>query len=317
MTRSEGDGLKEATFEAMDVGEELGPMDLLVDDHFIKRHAFTVDDYAAHYFAPSGAFTERVLSPAALAPDLLRLLNTRYDPNTEVGLHQKEELWLRSPVRLGEQVRMSGRFTDKYVKRDKGYIVTEAEARSLDDGRVLLRHIAVEIAEVAQGTALGSGQAREGSSRRVEGVLPDGAPVVQEIDRETPLGAVLIGPSKVVHQAQMSVFSNVEAFWRNIHTDRAVATAAGMPGTLAQGLMESLYLSEFGYGAFGKGWYSEGWLSTLFVNPVMAGDQLELRAVVVGRTEESDGLRVELESWCEKEGGIKTAVGWMSCLVQQ
>ena len=67
---------------------------------------------------------------AILVPWLLRLLNTRYDPNTEVGLHQKEEIWFDSPVRLGERVILTGSFTDKYVKRDKGYIVTNAHVVS-------------------------------------------------------------------------------------------------------------------------------------------------------------------------------------------
>ena len=32
---------------------------------------------------------------------------------------------------------LTGSFTDQYVKRDKGYIVTDAEAQSLHDGRLL------------------------------------------------------------------------------------------------------------------------------------------------------------------------------------
>jgi acyl dehydratase len=310
---SDAAALKEATFEAMEVGEQLGPIDLVVDDHAIKRFAFTVDDYNP-WFLDDGAspFGERTGHAALLVPELLRLLNTRYDPNTEVGLHQKEEIWFASPTRLGERVRLSGSFTDKYVKRGKGYIVTDAEARSLDDGRLLVRHQSIEIARVDTDVQLGGGSGeRSAATRYVKGEFPVDRPVAQRVERGTLPGTPFVGPAKRLYQDQMSVFSNVQAFWRNIHTDVAVARLAGSDRTIAQGLMLSVYISELGTRLFGRGWHETGWTLHTFLHPVFAGDTLVAKAVVIDPPQSAEPGTVELEVWVENQDGVKAAVGWM------
>ena len=306
--------LKEATFEAMEVGEELGPIELVVDDHAVKRFAFTVDDHHPWALGDTSPFGGRVGHAALLVPELLRLLNTVYDPNTEVGLHQKEEVWFHAPVRVGERVRLSGAFSDKYVKRGKGYIVTDAEARSLEDGRLLVRHQSIEIARVDPDVELGGGTGeRTAAARYVQGDWPEGRPLGDRVTRATAIGTPFQGRPKQLHQDQMSVFSNVQAFWRNIHTDLEVARKAGSDRTIAQGLMLSVYLSEFGTTLFGPSWYESGWTLHTFLHPVYAGDTVTARAVVVEAAEPAAG-RVELEVWMENQDGVRVVVGWISAL---
>jgi acyl dehydratase len=312
-----GDGqvLKDATFDAMEVGEELGPIELVVDDHAIKQFAFTVDDHHPWFLGGESPFSERVAHAAILVPWLLRLLNTRYDPNTEVGLHQKEEIWFDSPVKLGERVIMTGSFTDKYVKRDKGYIVTDAEARSLDDGRLLVRHRSIEIARVDPNVKLGGGSGeRSAAARYVSGEWPADREPAERVTRATTLGTPFLGPVKTVHQDQMSVFSNVQAGWRNIHTDVEVARRAGSDRTIAQGLMQSMYISELGTRLFGRSWHESGWTLHTFLHPVYAGDTLIAKAVVVDHPGPPERDRVELEVWLENQDGVKVIVGWMSAI---
>lgn len=308
--------LKEATFEAMTVGEDLGPLERDIDEHFIRTYCFTVDDWNPWYSRDDTPFGRAVAPAGILVPDLLRLLNTKYDPNSEVGLHQKEEVWYTSPVFPGEHVVMTGRFVDKYTKRGKGYVVTEAEARSAGDGRLLTRHLATEVARIGEGVELGSGSARPESGRTVAAVWPtDQKPLeslegaVHQVDL---VGTPILGPRKRVYQDQMSVFSNVAQFWHNIHTDLAVALRAGLPGTLAQGLMSSMYVSEMGTKLFGAGWYYHGWNHLTYLRPVLAGDVLQCRGVVTATTPEASGLRVELEVWLENDRDETTAVGWLS-----
>lgn len=124
---------KDATFETVTLGETFGPLELVVSDHFIKRFAFMIDDYGPWYLGETSPFGRRIGHAAILAPELLRLTNLTYNPNTEAAVHQKEEIWLLSPVFVNERVILSGRFVDKYVKRGKGYVVMEAEARSAED----------------------------------------------------------------------------------------------------------------------------------------------------------------------------------------
>lgn len=308
---TDGTVLKEAVFEAMEVGEELGPIELVVDDHAVKRFAFTVDDYHPWTSGEDSPFGGRVAHASLLVPDLLRLLNTVYDPNTEVGLHQKEEVWFHSPVRIGERVRLTGSFTGKYVKRGKGYIVTDAEARSLADGRLLVRHQSIEIARVDPDIQLGGGTgAPTTAARFVEGAWPKGAPLGDRVTAGVAVGTPFMGRPKQLHQDQMSVFSNVQAFWRNIHTDVDVARKAGSDRTIAQGLMLSMYISELGTDLFGASWFSTGWTLHTFLHPVFAGDTVTARAVVVEAPEPEPG-RVELEVWLENQDGVRVAVGWI------
>lgn len=311
--------LKDATFEAMTVGEELGPIERDVDEHFIKSYCFTVDDWNPWYSSSQNPFARPVAPAASLVPDLLRLLNTRYDPNSEVGLHQKEEIWHVSPIFLGERAVMRGRFVDKYTKRGKGYVVTEAEARSAGDGRLLIRHLATEVARIEAGVELGAGSGRPESGRQVLAVWPPDRVPMDTLQGVTAaqglVGTPILGPRRRVHQDQMSVFSNVAEFWHNIHTDLSVALRAGLPGTLAQGLMSSMYVSELGTRLFGPAWFAHGWNYLTYLRPVLAGDDLQCRGVVTQTTQEDSGIRVELEVWIQNGRDEKTAVGWLSCVL--
>jgi acyl dehydratase len=296
---------KQATFEAMTVGEVLGPIELVVDDHYVKQFAFAVDD-----FSPLVDGRVARVPAAVLVPELLRLLNTRYDPNSESALHQKEEIWFSSPPRLGEPVTMSGEFVDKYVKRGKGYVATDAVARSLDDGRVLVRHRAIEVAEVDEGIQMGGGSAAP-PARRVNGVFPTDIEPITRANETIAPGTPVLGPAKSMHQDQMSVFSNIDAFWRSIHTDEQAAQRTGSDRTIAQGLMEAVYLCEMGERFFGEAWATTGWVATNFLAPVFAGDRLWCKGVVLSPEDREDPDRTELEVWIENQDGVKTAVGWI------
>jgi acyl dehydratase len=308
--------LKPTTFELMQVGEELGPIELVVDDHYIKRFAFCHDDYHPWCLGTASPFGGRVGHAAILVPELLRLLNTRYDPDTDIGVHQKEEIWLHSPVHIDEPIVCTGAFVDRYVKRDKGYIVTNAEARSRRDGRLLVRHRSTEIARIDPNVQFGSGSAPPAeAARRAAAVFPTDREPVARATPDMPVGTPVLGPVKHLHQDQMSVFSNVQSFWHNIHNDRDVARAAGSERTIAQGLMESMYLSELGTTFFGRSWFETGWTFHTFLHPVYAGDELTTRAVVSGHPDSSEGPRLELEAWQENQDGVKVVVGWLSAVV--
>lgn len=303
-------GLKPATFAAMQVGEELGPLQVTVDEHFVRTHAFTIADdrsWPTTPLAPTG--------PASLlVPNLLRLLNTVYDPDTETGLHQREEIWLHSPLRLGETVELRGRFVGKYVKRGKGYIVTDAEAVSLNDGRLVGRHRAIEMAETTDDVEVGGGSAPPPTRRVLAEVDPSLAPVARAAPDLAPRTPVL-GPTKTVHQDQMAVFSNIADFWHNIHTDLEAARRAGSDRTIAQGLMATMYVAEMAGAFFGESWQHTGWASLTFLAPVYAGDTVTLHGAVLDPDLRADHQRLELEVWIDTQHGQRAAVGWIGASV--
>lgn len=309
---------KPVQYELMSVGEELGPVEIDIDEHFVKSVAFTVDDYRDWHLGDASPFGGPVAHAAALLCDLLRLLYTRYDPDRDRGLHQREEFWLHGPVLVGERVRLTGRFVDKYVKRGRGYIVTEAEARTVDDDRLVIRHRAVETTEVAATRSDQGERVEDGPApRRVRGELPTDRATITTIDGNTHVGDPLIGPVKVVHQDQMSIYSGAQLFWRSIHTDRDAAVSEGLPGTVAQGLMVATYLSQWATDLFGTAWFNSGWMSLSFLSPIFAENTVSMFGVVSGVADDPDhgGRRVEIEAWAQDQDGRKAVVGWFAATV--
>lgn len=307
---------KPVQYEVMEVGEELGPVELDIDEHFVKSVAFTVDDYRDWHLGDSSPFGAPVAHAGALLCDLLRLLYTRYDPDRDRGLHQREEFWIHGPVFIGERVRLTGRFVDKYIKRGRGYIVTEAEARTIDDDRLVIRHRAIETTEVTARREDEEERVDAVPPRRVKGELPTDRPTISVIDESTRVGDPLIGPVKVVHQDQMSVYSGAQHFWRSIHTDLEAAREEGLPGTVAQGLMVATYLSEWATDLFGPAWFTSGWMSLSFLAPIFAGESVSLYGVVTEVADADPGRRVEVEAWAENPEGRKAVVGWFAATVE-
>lgn len=304
--------LKEARFELVEVGEEFGPVEEVITDYKVKQFAFTVDDFHPWYFGES-PFGRRIGHAAILANDLLQLFTTVYDANTVVGLHTQEELWFHNPVFVGERVRLWGKYVDKYERRGKGYVVMEAEARG-EDGRLLVRHRGVEIMHIQPGPVVGGGTARE-VERRVTGEYRRD---VEPVSRARPgllAGTPLTRLVKTVTQEQMSVFSGCGRHLRNIHTDIEVARRGGLPGTIAQGMMEFIYITELLTSFFGVSWFTTGWQKMKFLRPVFAGETVVCRGVVTGETSDTEGTRLELEVWVENAQGQMTAAGWASARV--
>jgi len=297
--------LERPTFDAIRVGDELGPVRLRVDDHFRRRYGFTVEDATARD-APDGS----AVTALAVVNDLLRLFNTRFDPDDDFGIHQKEEIWLHAPVPVGEELVLTGRFTEKYVRRGKGYYVAEAEARSAGDGALHVRHRITEIAELPPGTPMGTGDGGATAARTVRGEAAPGRPLARRIADARP-GDPVAGPRVEMRQDQMSIFSNVHAFWRSVHTDLEMAQRAGHERTLAQGLMGASWIGQMARDLFGETWEHSGHLDLRFLVPVHAGDVLSTHGVVLERTGGDGSERAELEVWIENQRGERVTVGWV------
>jgi acyl dehydratase len=303
--------LREPTYEAVVVGEEIGPVEKLADEHYRRQGAFAVDDYSS--FTEPGDGPALVPSTAVLR-DLVAHFCTTYDASRVVGLHQKEEVWFAGPVHVGTRMLYTGRYTDKYERRGKGYTVFEAEARDADDGSLLVRQVSTEIMRIPEGVQLGTGSA-EPRGEQVSGVWPTGVEPVAGARADLSPGTPIVSLVKTARQDQMAVFSGIGQQWSNIHTDYEIASKAGFRDTLAQGAMETCWLSEMLLRFFGPAWLKTGWIQNAYIKPVFRGDTITTRGVVKG-TEVVDGrTRLKLEVWAENGDGVMTAAGWASAEV--
>ena len=298
-----------ARYENIVLGEDFGPIYEVVDDYKIKKFAFMMDDYNPWCFGDS-PFGKRIGHAGILANDLLQLFTQVFDPNTVVGLHTQEELWFRNPVFAGERATLVGKYVEKYERRGKGYVVMEAEARG-EDGRLLFQHRGVEILRIEHGEVVGKATA-EAPEKRVTGEYRKDLESVTHARCGITPGTPVVPLAKQVFQDQIAVFSLVGKHLRNIHTDIEVARKAGLRDTLAQGIMETIYITEMLTSFFGPAWFTTGWEKMKFIRPVSSGETLAARGVVTGETKEAGGTRIELEVWVENAAGEMTAAGWAS-----
>lgn len=262
--------MKSPRWELVEVGEELGPAVVHVDEHAIKAFAFCQDDYHPWYLEES-PFGGRVAPPGLLANELLLVYYHQYRQEECLNIHTHERLDFHHPVRLGDTVTIRGRYIDKYVRRDKGYVVVEAEARGAD-GRLLVSHRGVEILSARPGEFVGRGAG------------PAAPPDARYSRRKVP------------HADQVVLFSNAGKFQRNIHTDLDVARAAGLDGPLVQGLQQACYLLEPAVERFGADWFTAGRLDVKFVAPLAVGEPVWVEGDDAG-------------CWVRDDAGRLTTVG--------
>jgi len=298
-----------ARYENIELNEDFGPITELVDDYAVKKCAFVTDDYNPWYFEQS-PFSRRIAHAGILANDLLQLFTQVYDPNTVVGLHTHEELWFVNPIVVPERVRLYGKYVEKYERRGKGYVVMEADARG-EDGRVLVRHRGIEILHIEPSSVVGKGTAEQPEKRVTGEYRKDVEPAPRAVRGLLP-GTPLVPLHKQPRQDQIAVFSMVAKNFRNIHTDIEVARRAGLPTTLAQGQMETVYLTELLTTFFGASWFTTGWQKVKFIRPVYCGDRLKVCGVVSQERQQDGDTILDLDIWAENEKGEMTAAGWAS-----
>ncbi|MFI6347845.1 hypothetical protein [Streptomyces sp. NPDC050560] len=332
-------GLKEPVFENLEIPEKLGPATVLVDDHKIKRYAFTQDDYHPWHFTDS-PFGGRIGHAALLSNDLVQLFTTRYAASRTVGLHTEEQLWFDGPARLGDEVTLEGTYVESYTRRGQDYVVMEATATG-PGGRSVLRHRGVEILRTRPGDVVGramsgsgdGGAAGDGAGDgggagrgeraggagggRVDGSFDPALPTARVADPATLVpGAPLPTREATVTQEQASVFSRCGEYVRNVHDDLAIAREGGLRIPIVQGQQQCGLVTAVLTRFFGAPFFTGGWLRVKFVQPVEVFEPLVVGGVVK-RVEQvaAGGTAVDTEVWVRRADGRLSTVGWASCTV--
>lgn len=298
-------GTKEAVFENIEIPEQFGPFEVVLDERMAKNYAFAQDDEAA--IALVDEHGAPAVHPVVLSNELLFLFYANYDGNTAQGLHTHEEMTFHSPIRLGEKITLGGRYVQTYSRRGKGYVVMEAEARG-DDGRLLVRHRGTEIMRVRAADVVGRATA-PAPARPVTGEQRDVEPATAaslDLPERTPIVPV----TTQISQEQMYVFSWGGRGFSNIHTDAAGARKSGMERTVAQAMQQVGYLSRMLTAFHGPAWITDGHLSVKFIRPFYVEDTVTARGAVLGPVEHDGRQHLETEVWVENQHGEKTAVGW-------
>ncbi|GAB3570795.1 hypothetical protein GCM10027445_24970 [Amycolatopsis endophytica] len=299
-------GLKEPEFGNLEIPEKLGPVTVRIDDHKIRRFAFTQGDHHEWHTAASPFDGRRVAHAALLGNDLVQLFTTVYAASRVVGLHTEEQMWFDSPAFLDDIVTLQGEYVEAYERRGQGYVVMEASATT-EDGRSVVRHRGVEILRTQPGAIAGRGSSHP--DKRVTGELPEGAyPLGTTAVEGVGVGGVLPTLDKVITAEQAAVFSRAGEYVRNIHNDLATARAGGLRVPIVQGQQQFAVLAELLSHFFGTAFFTGGWLRVKFLKTVDVFEPIEAHAVVTGVRYG----RAELEVWVRRADGGLSAAGWAS-----
>lgn len=118
----------------------------IADDRAINAYCYAVDCHDPWYFGPTERFGPRLAPSAMVLKELMWLYQTQYDRSRVRGFHQHEDVVFHAPVPAGTELILTGRNTERFTKRGKGYFrhVSEAHGR---DGRLNVSQVNTEIIE--------------------------------------------------------------------------------------------------------------------------------------------------------------------------
>ena len=259
----------------------------------------------AHYEAGLGGATPglTLASGAVAAPALLfhsevyRSL-AWYLPNIFGNLHARQEWQLFAPLTVGATVRTRSTVVERYVKRNREYVVNEVLLTD-DGGRWLQRsrtHQSFLVDEERRGVVVD--REREKRADRQFAIGEGDGPRLPALTRTITL-------------AMCEAFSGPE---KNYHTDREAARMLGFPDVVVQGMWSICLVSELMTAAYGVAWQIGGTLDVRLVNVIWAEDAVTVHGMVRDAVPEGAKQRVHVDVWCEKADGTKATVGTATVL---
>jgi acyl dehydratase len=278
------------------VGRDMGGHEYTVTPNLVALYETGTDDRHAWYrgSSPFGG----PVAPALLFHSEVYKNLAWYLPNLIGNLHAKQEWELFHPMQIGDTVRTRSTVVERYVKRNREYLVNEVLITDLE-GRWLQRsrtHQSFLIEEGRPGFVVDKDREKR----------PERTFAVGEGS-----GADLQPAETIITLDMCQAFSGPH---RSYHTDREMARALGFPDIVVQGMMSVCFISEIMTRNFGAGWFCGGKLNVSLVNVVWPNDRLTVRGKMREEIPEGSKTRVHADVWCEKADGVKTVVGTASAL---
>lgn len=126
---------KRFDFETIQIGEVLGKKTIAITDALIRSCAHAIESRHPWYFEDS-PYGGRIAPPTIFDNESLNMLDEQYERFGSI--HAGQAWQFEAPARLGTTVDLTVTITDKFVKRDRPYIVMELTAID-EDGITLCR----------------------------------------------------------------------------------------------------------------------------------------------------------------------------------
>lgn len=280
------------------VGRDFGGAEYEITREVVERYIAGTGDDNPWYRGPSPLGGP--VAPALVLHSAVFRTHDWYLPNIYGNLHARQECDLLAPAMVGERLRTRSVIVDRYVKRDREYVVNETLIFNAA-GRVVTRsrtHQSFLLPEHAAPAAMAVDKSRERDPARSFKVGERGGEPV-----ESPM--IHIG------EAMCMAFSGPAL---NYHTDREAARKLGFPEIVVQGMLSVCLVAAMMTRRFGVGFLCGGRFDLRLVNVLWANETTAARGRILERRPEGKRARAEVEAWCEKSDGTKTVVGTASAL---
>ncbi|MGO9451006.1 MAG: MaoC family dehydratase [Candidatus Binataceae bacterium] len=240
------------------------------------------------------------IAPALILYDAVYRDLSWYLPNIYGNLHARQEWEIFGPVMAGERLVTRSLIVDRFVKRDREYVVNEVIVSNAA-GQLVSRsrtHQSFLIPDHPRKEAFVVDRSREKDSKRAFHVGKRGGDPIE-------------GPMRRITEEMCMAFSGPA---RNYHNDKQKAVELGFPEIVVQGMLSVCLVAELMTQRFGLGFFYGGKMDVRLVNVVWGNDVTGPRGMIVERRPEGKRTRAEVEVWCEKADGTKTIVGSASAL---
>jgi acyl dehydratase len=280
------------------VGRFYGRRELEITPETVRKYSAGTGDWNPRYTGQS-EFGAPVAPALILHSEIYR--DVSWYLSVFGNLHAKQEWQMFHPIMAGDRVSAVRTIVDRYVKRDREYVVNEVDVFS-SEGRLLNRGRTHQsfLLKKEDGSAPVVDKDREKrSDRRFD--LADGT-VLEKID----------GSPREITLEMCQEFSGPQ---KNYHNDVEQARLLGFPDIVVQGMMSLCFVSEMMTDRFGAGWYVGGRMNVNLVNVLWQGETVTPKAVLRDVTPEGSRERANLEVWCEKGDGTKIVVGTASAVL--
>lgn len=108
------------------IGQPLGPVQHHVTERMIRDYAEATGDKHLWHVGGAPPFGGAVAHPAMATIFSTRLLGRSGIDRPSGGIHAKHEYEFLAPVRAGQTLTTTGRIVEKYIRRERKYVVCDA-----------------------------------------------------------------------------------------------------------------------------------------------------------------------------------------------
>jgi acyl dehydratase len=138
---------KRFDYETIEIGEILGQKDVLITDEMVQTSAHAIESARPWYYEDS-PFGGRIAPPTIFDNDTLNILDEKYQRFGSI--HAKQAWEFKNPLRVGKRVSLTVKVIDKYIKRERPYLIMELVAVD-EDGVEICRSVHTSLMTLQKG----------------------------------------------------------------------------------------------------------------------------------------------------------------------